>query len=43
MYSVYEKLLQLCPVIKDLLIEEGMLKTGAGGAGLNQEELEQQS
>jgi hypothetical protein len=26
MYSIQEKLLKLCPVIKDLLIEEGILK-----------------
>ena len=28
MYSVQEKLLKLCPIMRDLLIEEGVLKSG---------------
>ena len=33
MYSVYEKLVELCPVIKELLVDEGIFRTGGGGGG----------
>ena len=33
MYSVYEKLIELCPIIKELLVDEGIFKTGPGGGG----------
>ena len=33
MYSVYEKLLELCPVIKELLVDEGMLGQKGPKAG----------
>ena len=45
MFSVYEKLIELCPIIKELLVDEGILRPGGGGqaAGLKQEQIDQQS
>ncbi len=31
MYSMYEKIVELCPVIKELLVDEGIFRTGGGG------------
>ena len=30
MYSLYEKIVELCPVIKELLVDEGIFRTGPG-------------
>jgi hypothetical protein len=43
MYSIHEKLIELCPVIKDLLIDEGIFRTGGSGAGPKTELMEQQN
>ncbi len=42
MYSIYEKLVELCPVIKELLVDEGVLR-GGGQGGPKSAEFEQQS
>ena len=42
MYSVYEKLVELCPVIKELLVDEGIFRT-AGAGGPRTEQVEQQN
>ena len=43
MFSVYEKLIELCPIIKELLVDEGILRGGGGSqtAGLKQEQIDQ--
>ena len=41
MYSIYEKLVELCPIIKELLVDEGIFRTGQNGP--KGQELEQQS
>lgn len=34
MYSIHEKLVELCPIIKELLVEEGVIRqVGLGGQG----------
>jgi len=43
MYSIHEKLIELCPVINDLLADEGILRTGGSGGGAKAEVVEQQS
>ena len=40
MYSIYEKLVELCPIIKELLVDEGIFRTGGGPKG---QEVEQQN
>ena len=33
MYSIHEKLVELCPIIKELLVDEGVIRTIGGGGG----------
>ena len=34
MYSVHEKLIELCPIIKELLVDDGSIRQlGGGGPG----------
>ena len=39
MYSLYEKIVELCPVIKELLVDEGIFRT-AGAGGPKQEQMD---
>ena len=36
MYSIHEKLVELCPIIKELLVDEGVIRQigGPGGPGI---------
>ena len=48
MYSIHEKLIELCPIIKELLVDEGVFKAppaglvggGNRGGGVDPEQLE---
>lgn len=43
MYSIYEKLVELCPVIKELLVDEGAIRPGGGQGGHKNDMLVEQN